>query len=392
LVASSTGSVAVVANNTAAAKSCLDTIAGRTPSLADDATLKERRPTVDPNGGIFAYVTEAGIERLVQFGSAIVSTRFTNDADRIGSIAGLFGHMSKQTAAGFFYGAEFDSDGVTERYVTALRPAVATSLARALTPAPAGSLGALGFIPSSAEDFTVINTESTGELPERVLKELSPQLDIVAGLALREFVVSFRRQLGLEPGDSLGSAVGSELVIVRFSEAEPTAMLLEVRDKEKLAPTLDRYLARDSSTVSRTEHNGAEILVSSNRDNRSAALVKDVLLLGTRDQVARMIDAEASGTSLKSFPGVRESLAARPPGASIVSYKREALDAGEMMLTISRLTRVTDGSRELLQREAVKQAMGRLMPSVSFTEFRSYGVYTETRSAVGNFGLIGSLE
>ena len=105
-----------------------------------------------------------------------------------------------------------------------------------------------------------------------------------------------------------------------------------------------------------------------------------------------MIDAEASGKSLRSFPGVRESLAARPPGASIVSYKREALDAGEMMLTISRLTRVTDGSRELLQRDAVKEAMGRLMPSVSFTEFRSYGVYTETRSAVGNFGLIGSVE
>jgi len=104
-----------------------------------------------------------------------------------------------------------------------------------------------------------------------------------------------------------------------------------------------------------------------------------------------MIDAEAGGGSLTGIPAVRQSLAARPPGASIVSYKREAQDAGEMMLAISRLTRVTDGSRELLEREPVKQAMGRLMPAISFTEFRGYGVYTETRSAVGNFGLIGSV-
>jgi hypothetical protein len=391
LVAASAGSVAMVANHTSAAKSCLDAIAGRTPALADDTTLKQRRPIVDPNGAVFAYVTEAGIEKLVQFGSAIVSTRFTSDADRIGSIASLFGHMSKQTTAGFLYSAEFDSDGVTERYLTALRPAVASSLARAMTPAPVGGLGALEFIPASAEDFTVISTETTGELPERVLKELSPQLDIVAGLALREFVVNFRKQLGLEPGDSLGSAVGSELVIVRFSEAEPTAMLLEVKDKAALMPTLDRYLSRDASTISRTEHNGVEILISSNRDGRSAAYLKDVLMLGTRDQVARMIDAEEGGSSLRSFPVVSQNLAARPPAASIISYKREGREAGEMMLAISRLTRVTDGSHELLEQEAVKQAMARLMPAVSFTEFRSYGVYTETRSAVGNFGLIGSV-
>jgi hypothetical protein len=118
--------------------------------------------------------------------------------------------------------------------------------------------------------------------------------------------------------------------------------------------------------------------------------VKEFLLLGTGDQIKKMIDAEASGDSLISENRIRETIGLRPAGASIVSYRPEVREAGEMMLAISRLTRVTDGSLELLEQEPIKQAMGRLQPSVSFTEFRANGIYVETKSAVGNFGLISS--
>jgi hypothetical protein len=66
-------------------------------------------------------------------------------------------------------------------------------------------------------------------------------------------------------------------------------------------------------------------------------------------------------------------------------------DAGRLLLAISRLTRVTDGSLELLDRDSARKALDRLPPSISFTEFRDYGVYTESRSAVGNFSAIASL-
>ena len=392
LVAASAGSVALVANNRAAARSCLDVVAGRAPKISDETTLKQMRPTVDHNASVFAYVTESGIAKLVTFGSAIVSTRFTNDAERIDSIASLFSHMSKQTAAGLFYGAEFESEGVTERYMTALRPQVAERLAQALKPAPLADSEELRFIPGSAEDFASISVEAGAELPERVLKELSPQLDIVAGLALREFVLSFRKQLGLQAGDSLGDAVGSDIVFVRFSESEPTAMLLRVKNRAVVSPVVERYLTIDHSKISVTEYKGQQIAVGSNRpDGRAAAFVKEFLLLGTRDQIAKMIDAEAGGDSMMSNAGIKRTFGTRPAGASIISYKPDARDAAEMMLAISRLTRVTDGSPELLEQEAMKQALGRLQPSVSFTEFRSGGIYVETKSAVGNFGLISSL-
>ena len=66
-------------------------------------------------------------------------------------------------------------------------------------------------------------------------------------------------------------------------------------------------------------------------------------------------------------------------------------DAGEMMLAIAKLTRVSDGAEEMLEEEPLKSALGRLPKPVSFTEFRQAGVYTESRSPVGSFSLIGLL-
>jgi len=67
------------------------------------------------------------------------------------------------------------------------------------------------------------------------------------------------------------------------------------------------------------------------------------------------------------------------------------MDAGELVLAISKLTRVTDGSRNLLEKDEARRALDRLPPAVSFTEFRSYGIITESKSAVGNFSLLASL-
>ena len=169
-------------------------------------------------------------------------------------------------------------------------------------------------------------------------------------------------------------------------------MLLRVKNRAVVSRVLERYLTVDHSIVSLSEYKGQQLAIGSTRpDGRAAAFVKDFLLLGTRDQIMKMIDAEASGESLIGENRIREIIALRPAGASIVSYRPEAGEAGEMMLAISRLTRVTDGSRELLEQEPIKQAMSRLQPSVSFTEFRPNGVYVETKSAIGNFSLISSL-
>lgn len=391
LVAAATGSVIVISNNSEATKSCLDAIGGRLPSLAQNETLKQLRPNVDQNSAVFAYLTEAGIEKLAELSPAILASRFTTDPERIGAIANLFGHMSKQTTSGLLYSSTFEGDGVTERYITVLRPRVASALSEAFKPAPVSATDALRFIPRSIEDFTLLRVEQPGDLPERVLKHLSPGLDIVAGLALREFVLSFREQLGLEPSDSLGNAVGSEVLLTRTNDAEPMAMLIRIKDRGRVDPVIKKYLSQQGATTSTESYNGTEITGSSNEDGRAAAFVGDLLVLATRDQIKMMLDAGTNNDSLATDDRIKRAIANSPSGSAVLSCNPREQEAGELLLAISKLTRTTDGSRELLDQPFIRKAIENLPPAVSSTEFREYGIYTETKSAVGNFSLITSL-
>jgi uncharacterized protein DUF3352 len=391
LVVAASGAVVLLANHLDAIKPCLDAVEGRAPALVEDAALKSLRPEVDADAAVFAYVTAAGIEKLAALGPALIASRFQSDPESVSSVAALFEHLSSQAAAGLFYSAQFKSGIVVDKYLTALNSGVAGGLNASLKAASGASFPSLQLVPREIEGLTILNVERAGEMPERALKSLAPHLDVVAGIALRELVISFRKQYGIESGDSAGDAVGNEIAMANFGDGKPMAMLASVKDKTKLAPLLERYLTRDSSHVATETYGGVEIRTSSHEDGRAAAFVGSYLILGTRDQVMKIIDTESSGNSIASDERLKQAMATRPSSAAIISYKPEASDAGELMLAISKLTRVTDGSRELLEQGAARQSLERLPPAASFTEFRSYGIYTETRSAVGNFSLFASL-
>jgi hypothetical protein len=391
LVAASSGSVALIANHRDAIKQCLDAINQRGATLAEDDTLKQMRPALGERGPVFAYLTEAGITKLVEFGPAIFASRFTTDPDSISAFANLVGHISKQAAAGLLYSSEFAEGGVTEKYLTVLRPQVAEAIAQPLKPATTASFESLSLIPANVEDFTILNVKEAGQLPARLLGQLTPRLDLVAGLALRELVSNIQRQLGLEPADASAQAVGDEVTLVKFHEAEPMAMLVRVKERAQVLPALARYLGEGNSSIATEQYGGLEIVRSSNEDGRAASFVRGYLVLGTRDQIITIINAQASGRSVATDERLKQVFKARPSNASIISYRPAVEEAGEMMLAIAKLTRVSDGSPEALEQEEAQAALDRLPPSVSFTEFRDYGIYTQAHSAIGSFNLISSL-
>lgn len=388
LVVTSIGGLLLIANHDSAIRSCLDAIEGRAPNLSENEVLKQHQPVVD-NGGAaaVAFVTAAGSEQMAQLGPVLFAGRFTTDPERLGAVAGLFGHLTRQTIHGLLYGAEFTSEGVTERYLTVVAPRIAAEMAELARPAPDADRSPPA-LPRDVQGVTILNVGSIGDLPERTLKRLAPRVDVVGALALRQFIGTLRRQLGLAPSDSVGPALGSELILVRFGVEEPIAMVFRVRDRALLTGPLDRYLKTGNSSVASDSYRGAEVLVSTNEDGRAGTFVGSYLILATRVQIMKLIDAimDNAGADAHGLAAAR----ARAPVASVFSYYPGAGGAGEMMLTLSGLTRATDGSRDLLEADAVRRALTSLPPSISFTEFRDYGVYTETRSAVGNFGLIGS--
>jgi hypothetical protein len=391
LVAAAVGSVVVIANHVEAMKASLDTIAARSPSLAEDAALGRLKPDVAGNAAVMAFVTETGINKLVALLPALAASRYRAEPETVASFANLLEHLASQAAAGLLYSAEFKGGMVADHYLTALKPGIGEALAEALKPAQAASFMSPQLIPRAVEEVTLLNVERAGELPERALKQLAPHVDIVAGIALREFVINLRKQYGIEGGESVGDAVGHEIALVNFGDGGPQAMLVSVKDRNKLAPFVSHYLSRGNAKVSAENVGGTEVFAASDEDGRAAAFIGTFLILATRQQIGQMMDAQAAGEVIAGDERLQTAIALRPPGAAIVSLNPNDRRAGELLLTISKLTRVTDGSRELLEQDAVRKALDRLPPTAGFTEFRAYGVYSETRSAIGNFRLLGSL-
>jgi Protein of unknown function (DUF3352) len=390
LVAATYESRIVIANNADAAKSCLDAMAGRAPALSGDATLKQMRPQIDQGAAVFGFVTESGLEQLATLLPALIASRAPVNSEGLEAITSLLDHVSKQATGGLLYAARFAPGGVIEKYLTALRPQVAEGLAVPMKPAPAATFESLRLVPREAASLTIWSVERVGDLPERVLKRLAPRVDVVAELAIRQFVINFRRQYGLEPADSIGDFVGDEVALVGFGDESPTAMLVRAKNKEALFPVVSRYLKRGGARVSTEQYKDFEI-ASSSEDGRAAAFVGDFLTLATREQIIKIADALASGNSIATDERFEQAVKSRPATAAIFSYRPQATESGELMLAISKLARVTDGSRQLLDSDSAREAMSRLPPSVSFTEFRDYGIYTETRSAVGSFHILGKL-
>lgn len=390
LVASSEGSVILIANQADAIKQCLDAITGRAATLAEDTTLKMRRPEVGRDPSVFGYVTTAGIQKLVDLWPLLIAGRAAQP-ESISVFADLVEHLSKQAGAVLLYSSEFEADGVTETYLTVLRPQIAKALTQPLKSASAAGFEALALIPREVESLTLVNVENAGELPERVFKQLSPVMDIVAGVALREFVINLKKQYGLEPSESVGDAIGSEMAFVNFGDDQPRTMLIRVNDRSRLASVVNKYVTRTVASLTNEQHGGTEILLSSDDDRRAAAFVGEFLVLGTRDQIVRVIETNAKGDGHDGDERLQQCLLTRPANASMVHYRARLEDVGKLLLAISRLTRVTDGSAELLDRDSARRALDRLPRSISFTEFRDYGICTQTRSAIGNFSAIASL-
>jgi hypothetical protein len=390
LIASSAGSVVLIANQTDAIKQCLDAIAGRRGTLAEDTTLKLKRREVGNDPSVFAYVTAAGIEKLVDLWPLLIAGRAA-EPESVSVFADLLEHVSKQAGAGLLYSSQFEAGGVTEKYLTVLRPEIAEALTQPLKAASPAEFESLAIIPRGIDSLTLLCVENPAELPERVFKQLSPAVDIVAGVALREFVINLKKQYGLEPADSLGSAIGSEITLVNLGDDQPRAMLILVNDKSRVAPIVDRYLKRNAGSPANEQHNGTEILISPGDERRAAAFVGSYLVLGARDQIVKVIETRASDEGQSGNQRLNKALLLRPANASIVHYRERVDDAGKLLLALSKLTRVSDGAPELLDQETARKALDRLPRSVSFTEFRDYGVYTETHSAVGSFSLVAAL-
>jgi hypothetical protein len=388
LVVGCSGSVIVLANGDEPARICLNTITGKSASLESDAALADARKSVAEDSAVFAFVTPIGLQKLIEL-APIVMRNGASEETATAAVS-LLEHLSRQASDGLAYAAGFANGGVRERIRWGLKQPVAEALAAATIPSGDRKLDSLRLVPRDVEGITLINIDRAGELPERLLKQIAPRVDVVVAIALRELVKATRKQYGLEGSESVGSAIG-EVVLVDFGDGESSATLVRALDRNRVNELAQKYLALKRGKLNDNAANPHSAGGSSDDETPGAVFVGDFLVIGDSSQIARITETERAGASLAEDANVARRLLEMPRSAAMLGIDSSEKSAGRLMLALSQVVRATDGSPEILERDDARAAIGRIPRRRSFTEVRDSGVYIESESAVGIFGRLASL-
>jgi len=375
----------ILGNDASAVEGALDCIAERQASLAGNFYLERLRTEVKAGDAVvFAYFSKAGVSKLVGVGPGLVAGTLTSDPDRMVTVSRLVGSVAEGAAQALAYSGSFEGGRFVDRTYALFAPRVDEAVAKSLKPI-AGPAPILELIPNEASDVTLVRIDRPGESVDGILTAISGHVDAAVSATLTQIAIEARKSYGVLPDQPVSPMLGNEIAFVRLAQDDPTVAIFEVKDQTGLLGVVERYLRDEGSHVSSETYSSVEILKSSHEDERAAAFVGRYVILGERDQIVRFVDGRAGSSRGKS---PLEPLLASNQSALMASLRADADDAADLMLGISGALRATDGSREILERPDIRDAMARIEPAASVTELRNGGVFTETHSAVGYLSLV----
>lgn len=375
------GGLVVVGNHRDSVRAVLDVVTGRAPSLATSFYLERVRKQVQAERAtVFAYVSQSGAGRLVGLAPGAIAGTLTADPERATTVARLFAGLAERAVLAVGYSGRFEEGRFADRYFTLLAPGLAESVAASMRP-PAPSEEVASLIPPDAAEATVLRVERPGEAWEALLAAVSSRVDVAVSATISQIAIEIRRQYGVVPEDPVSSKLGDEIAFVGFGEAEPAAAIFAVREQSGLLPTVERYLRADGARLSSETSNGVEVLRSSHEDGRAASFVGRYLILGTRDQIARMAAAGPNGGARTVM---RELLRARPEAISL-GVRDDRASTAETFLALSGALRHSEGASPA---EVPLTALDGLPPATSVTVLRDGGIFGESRSAFGSLSYL----
>lgn len=386
LVAAVVGDLLVVGNDEPTLQSCLDVIAARKPALADVPALASARTAVKGDTAtLFAFVSPAGIARLGQFGFGFLPESVMTNP----SAQALVETAVKGMTDGLAYGASVEDGRVTDRYLFTLHPEAAASLRphAGTLPRPPRSVELISGDGVTA--CSVTGVKGPFEAIDKTQQAISARSNIAVAFLIKEVANALRAKYGLGPRDTLDGALGGEIAHVTYSD-KASVWLFEVKDRVRVLPVLDRYLRTDSAAISNETLDGVELVVSSHPDGRAAAFLGDFLVVGPKPVLQRLIRERGKAPSglMALF---REKQAA--DNAAIISFsmKNDREELESLALAIAKISHSGDATPARLKDPAVRKVIDGQPPATGKTELRDNGLYTETRSAAGNFALFAAL-
>ncbi|HEX8147071.1 MAG TPA: hypothetical protein VF591_07835 [Pyrinomonadaceae bacterium] len=375
IVAAVDESVAVVGNDEAAVRACLDVRRGARPSLAGDEQLKEMRARLGGGALAFGYAPRGSAAKAVEVFAPAFVGGMSQEPHVQSVLATFLPQFINQTLGAAGWSARV-SDGVLEdRYFLTLPADVARRLEGPFAPAEHPADDATRVLPGDAYQVTFYDLRNPEDAWRGLSAALSSQTDISRATIITLALEALVKPYGVENPREFLRACGGELATARLGAAsEGKVLVASVRDAAALRAQALARLGRGA----RVERVGtAELLISADEERGAAAFVEGFLLMGSEEDVRRCVRSRAE----EDGPGRDDPLkAAAASFGGRAAFARTLTDERESARAVlSRFARRADAA-------GLEAALARRRYAASETLLADGGFEKRTRSAFGLFG------
>lgn len=383
IISAQKGSVLIVGNSLDTIKKCLNVLLGKEASFKNNPNLKLARERISQDSMVFGFIKKETLSKILQISTAFLPTlsKISNSENQT-----LPSIISLQLLEGLAYSASFKQGEVVEQYFALIKPDLAERLTLSIKPSNK-SLSLTPKLRQTSLDFTVLLVDKPSEFLEEIVQTISSKTDVVISFALRQLVIELGKKYGISPDDPIGDLIASEVALVKLVKQEKQSFLimLPVSNKLKVLPSAGRYLRKGTEKLISEDYKGFEIVSNPEFESRAIAFLEGYLVLGTKEELVTFIDLwNSPGRTNKNSLGSLRNFTAMQK-AIFLSSKVEKNEVADFFLAISKLLRTTDGSKEILEGDAIKSVLENLQPTTSIGVLTDEGLVVEKRSALGIF-------
>jgi hypothetical protein len=379
------GSVAVVGNDEAAVRACLDVRRGARPSLAANEQLKEMRVRLHSEGALaFGFAPQGSAAKAAEVFAPVFVGGVADNAHIQSVLATVLPQLINRTLGSLGWSARAVGGGIEDDYFLSLNGDMPERLRAPLAGVADAPEGAAGFLPQGVYQVSRYNLRDP-ELAWRSLgAALSSQVDVSSATFITFALEALLKPIGIEHPHKFLLACGPEIVTARLDEtSERKVLIVRTLDRDALMREVRGHLGRGA----RTERIGdVEMLVSADAELGAASFVGDYLLLGSEEDVRACINARAEGRALADDEAFKRSARALFDETAFARTLTDERDSAASV--IYAFARRPDSSAARADQSKPEASLVRRAYSVSETRLADAGFEKKTRSSFGLFGEI----
>jgi hypothetical protein len=380
------GSVAVVGNDEATVRACLEVRRGSRPSLSSNEELAELRARLDAGGALaFGFAPTGSAARMVEVFAPVFVAGVSDKSEVQGFLATFLPQLVNQLMRSGGWSARVVGGSIEDRYFLNLPEGLPARLAEPFEAAAVQGGDAPQVFPRDAYQVSHYRFRDAEAAWRGFNAVISSQVDAYRATVISLALESLLKPYGIENPREFLRAAGPDILTARLDgSSENKVLAVGVRDREALRRQVTERLGRGA----RVERVGAEeLLVSVDPERGAASFAGDYLLMGDEEDVRRCLSARMD-TQAQDKDEKPEWMAGgffNEPTFARTRTRDD--DAARTVISF-----FGGGARkEPSRREALEKALARHSLSVSETRLASDGFEKKTRSAFGQFGELGSL-